>query len=122
MLMDTITFAAGADWNYDIAGSTLSTPSDGDIITRFVATRAFDIPANMADTKISVGTNPTTSATLLVFRGVTQVASISINSSGVETLPTQAAVSFAVDDVLTIEVDTADGIDDLGITIKTVAP
>ena len=121
MLMDTIQYVAGADWNYDIAGSTLSTPSDGDIITRFTANRAFDIPANMAGTVISLGTNPASSATLKVFRGVTEVASITINSSGVETLPTQAAVSFAVDDVLTIEVDVADGIDDLGITIPTVA-
>ena len=122
MLFDTITFVTDADWNYDIAGSTLSTPADGDIITRFIATRAFTIPANMAGTKIKVGVNPTTSATLTVKKNGTGVGTITINSSGVETLPTQAAVSFAVDDTFEIEVTTADSIDDLGITIKTLAP
>jgi hypothetical protein len=121
MLFDTITYVAGADHLYDIAGSTLSTPSDSDIITRFVATRAFSLPANLAGTKISVGTNPSSSATLTIKKNGSGVATITINSSGVETLPTQTAVSFAIDDILTIEVTTADSIDDLGITLKTLA-
>lgn len=122
MLFDTITYVSGADWNYDVSGSTLSAPSDADIITRFTATRAFDIPENMAGTVISVGTNPSSTATLNVKKNGSNVATITINTSGVETLPTQAAVSFAVDDVLEIEVTTASSIDDLGITIKTLAP
>ncbi len=121
MLMDTIQYVAGADWNYDIAGSTLSAPADTDIITRFTATRAFQIPANMAGTVISVGTNPSATATLTVKKNGTGVATITINTSGVETLPTQAAVSFAIDDILEIEVTTANSIDGLGITIPTVA-
>ena len=124
MLFDTITYVSGADYLYDITGSTLSTPSDGTVITRFVATRAFDIPANMAGTVVSVGTNPSSTATVTVKKngsGISGDGAISINTSGVETLPTQAAESFAVDDVLTIEVTTASGIDDVGITIKTTA-
>lgn len=121
MLFDTISYVSGADFLYDITGSTLSTPSDGTVITRFVATRAFDIPENMAGTVVSVGTNPSSTATLTVKKNAGSAGAISINTSGVETLPTQSAVSFAVDDVLTIEVTTANGIDDLGITLKTVA-
>lgn len=122
MLFDTIEFVAGADWNYDISGSTLSTPSDATVITRFTATRAFQIPANMAGTVISVGTNPSATAVLTVKKNGSGVGTININTSGVETLPTQAAESFAIDDVLEIEVTTANGIDGLGITIKTLAP
>ena len=121
MLFDTITYVPGADWNYDISGSTLSTPSDGNIITRFVATRAFDLPANLAGTKVSVGTNPSSAATLTVQKNGSSAGAISISTGGVETLPTQSAVSFAVDDILTIEVTTANSIDDIGITIKTLA-
>ena len=122
MLFDTITYSPGADWNYDIAGSTLSTPGDGDVITRFTATRAFQIPVDMDGTKISVGVNPTSSATLTVKKNGSGVGTITIDNGGVETLPTQAAVSFAIDDVLEIEVTTADSIDNLGVTIKTLAP
>jgi len=121
MLFDTITYVAGADHLYDIAGSTLSTPSDSDIITRFVATRAFSLPANLAGTKVSVGTNPSATATVTVQKNGASAGAITISTGGVETLPTQAAVSFAVDDILTIEVTTANSIDDLGITLKTLA-
>lgn len=121
MLFDTITYVTGADWNYDIAGSTLSTPSDATTITRFTATRAFSIPANMAGTVVSVGTNPSSAATLTVKKNGASAGAITVNTSGVETLPTQGAVDFAVDDVLEIEVTTAAGIDNLGITIKTLA-
>ncbi len=121
MLFDTITYVTGADHLYDIAGSTLSTPSDSDVITRFVATRAFDLPANLAGTKVSVGTNPSATATLTIKKNGVSAGAITISTGGVETLPTQAAVSFAVDDILTIEVTTANSIDDLGITLKTLA-
>lgn len=121
MLFDTITYVAGADHLYDIAGSTLSTPSDSDIITRFVATRAFSLPANLAGTKVYVGTNPSATATVTVQKNGASAGAITISTGGVETLPTQAAVSFAVDDILTIEVTTANSIDDLGITLKTLA-
>jgi len=121
MLFDTITYVSGADFLYDVTGSTLSTPSDGTVITRFATPRAFDLPANLAGTVIKVGTNPSSTATLTVKKNGTGVATITINTSGVETLPTQAAVSFAVDDTLEIEVTTAASIDDVGITLKTVA-
>ena len=126
MLFDTISYVAGADWNYDISGSTLSTPSDGSVITRFVATRAFTLPDNLEGTKVSVGINPSSTATITVKKNGTELdtsnGKITVNTSGVETLPTVSSdLDFAVDDVLTIEVTTASGIDELGITIKTLS-
>ena len=124
MLSDTLTFVAGADWNYDVAGSTLSTPSDTDIITRFTVVRAMKIPAVFAGTEVSAGTNPTTLATLTVKKNGTGLTNgtITINSGGTVTLNASfAETSFAAGDVLEIEVTTADGVDDLGITIKTLA-
>ena len=126
MLFDTIEYVSGADHLYDITGSTLSTPSDGTTIARFVAPRAFDLPANLAGTVVETGTNPSSTATLKVKKqtppgSANDVATITINTSGVETLPTQSAVSFAAGDVLTIVIETASSLDDLGITLKTIA-
>lgn len=122
MLTDGLAFAAGSDWNYDIAGSTLSTPSDGDIVVRFAATRAFTIPANMAGTEVEFGTDPSSSATLTLQKNGANSGAITINSSGTVTLPTQGAVSFAAGDVLQVVFTTVDSADDLSITIPTVAP
>ena len=58
MLSDTLTFVTGADWNYDIAGSTLSTPSDTDVITRFTATRAMRLPQNLSGSPLDAQTGP----------------------------------------------------------------
>ena len=126
MLFDTISYVTGADFLYDITGSTLSTPSDGTEILRFVAPRDFTIPANLAGTVVETGTNPGSTATLKVKRGVgggaqNDIATITINTSGVETLPTQSAVTVAAGDVITVVVETASSLDNLGITIKTVA-
>ena len=123
MLFDTITHVSGADHLYDIAGSTLSTPEDGDIILRFTAVRPFKLPGSFAGTKVSVGTNPSSTATLTVKKngsGFTN-STITVNTSGVETLGAISATSFAADDVFEVELTTANGIDDLGITFKTLA-
>ncbi len=124
MLFDTISYVSGADWNYDIAGSTLSTPADGDVITRFTATRAFTLPADMVGTESNQGVNPLSSAVLTVAKNGVSAGTITINSSGVPTMVTtsNADVDFAVDDVLTITVTTTDSIDDLSVTLKTLAP
>lgn len=124
MLMDTISFVSGADWNYDIAGSTLSTPGDGDIITRFVATRAFKLPASMAGASFDVGVNPSSAATLTLKKNGTGITNgtVSISTGGVATPGAMAETSFAIGDVLEIEVTTANALDDLSVTLKTLAP
>ena len=57
MLIDSLRFisdlalVSGASVDnaaYDIAGSTLQQPTDGAVLMRFVATRAFVIPASFA--------------------------------------------------------------------------
>jgi hypothetical protein len=121
MLMDSIRYISGADWNYDIAGSTLSPPSDGDVITRFTATRKFRLPANFAGVVFNLGTNPTSTAQIAIKKNGTTIGAIAINTSGVETLPTVPATDFEIDDRLEIEVVTAAGMGQVGITIKTLA-
>ncbi len=124
MLFDTVSYVSGADWNYDIAGSTLSTPADGDVITRFTATRAFTLPADMVGTESNQGVDPTTSAVLTVAKEGVDVGTITIDNIGTATMLTtgSADVDFVVDDVLTITVTTADSIDDVSVKLKTLAP
>ncbi len=124
MLSDTLTYIEGADWNYDIAGSTLSTPSDTDIITRFTVTRAMKLPAAFAGVQMDAGTPPTTLATLTVKKNGTGLTNGTITYSSGDVVtpnPSFAETSFAPGDVIEIEVTTADSIDDIGITLKTVA-
>lgn len=120
MLIDGITIAAGADAAYDIAGYTLSTPANADVIMRFVAPRAFSIPANMAGTVFNVGVNPSSAATLTFKKNGVSAGVVTISTGGVATLPTQAAVSFVIGEVLTLEVTAANSIDNIAWTVKTV--
>ena len=125
MLFDTITYVSGADHLYDIAGSTLSTPSDLDVIVRFEAVRAFKIPASFAGTSfgVSSGSEPDSLATLTVKKNGSALSNgtITMNSGGTVVLGSVAETSFAVGDLLEIELTTADNIDNLGITLKTLA-
>lgn len=123
MLSDTLTYVAGADWNYDLAGSTLSTPGDADVITRFTAVRDMNIPADFAGTEMTAGTAPGTIATLTVSVDDVDLTSgtITYDSSDVVTLGSVAETAVAAGSVIEITITTADGIDDVGITMKTTA-
>jgi len=124
MLFDTISYVSGADWNYDIAGSTLSTPSDDDVIVRFEAVRAFDLPANLTGLSLGAGTLPTSSATFKIQKNGSDVtnATFSIASGGGVTLGTNSAESFAIGDVLSVVITAVDSGDDFSLTVKTLAP
>lgn len=123
MLFDTISYVEGADHLYDIAGSTLSTPSDADIVVRFEAVRAFKIPASFAGTEVNLDTKPSSSAVLTVKKNGTGLTNgtISVDSGGSVTLGSVAETSFAVGDLLEIEFTTVDSSDDLAVTLKTLA-
>ena len=123
MLFDTISYVAGADHLYDIAGSTLSTPSDSDVVVRFEAVRAFKIPANFAGTEVNLGTLPASNAVLTVKKNGTGLTNgtIQVASGGGVTLGSVAETSYAVGDLLEIEFTTVDSSDELAVTLKTLA-
>lgn len=123
MLSDSITFLAGSDWLYDIAGSTLSTPSDGNVISRFTCPRALKIPASFAGSQLTANVLPTTLATLTIKKNGTGLTNgtITINNAGAVVLGSVAETSYAAGDILEIEVTTADSIDEVGFSLKTVA-
>lgn len=76
MLVDSLTMTAGAQVKnedgskftgaavYDIAGSTLSQPKDGATIMRFIANRAFRLPAALPN---SVGESKTAPAAQTIY-------------------------------------------------------
>jgi hypothetical protein len=134
MLFDTITYVDGADHLYDLAGSTLSTPSDSDIIMRFKAIRAFRLPQNLAGSKFHAGTGPNGGNLVLkLFVNSVEEGSITkSDTSGAEwdsddNAPTfggnisSAAKEIAAGDIIEVEYDTGNSADELYITLKTLA-
>lgn len=125
MLFDSISYVSGSDWNYDIAGSTLSTPSNDDVIVRFEAPRSFVLPASLAGLSAGSATNPSSSATFKVQKNGSDItnATFSINSSGtLVNSASNSADTFSVGDVLTVIVTAVDSGDDFSLSIKTLAP
>ena len=121
MLIDTPTYVAGSDWGYDITGSTLSAPSDGDIIMRFKATRAFKLPTNLSGSQMSADVAPSSNATFTVQKNNASVGTFQIDTNGTLVSPTFTEASFATGDTLEVEATTANAIDEVFITFKTVA-
>ena len=98
--------AAGSTLPYDIYGSCFGAPANGETVLRFVSARAFTVPANLAATKVYVGTAGTGATVWSVQKNGVQFATITIGSgvSGLitPTLSTQVANSFAVGDKFSI--------------------
>jgi hypothetical protein len=121
MLLDSISYLSGSDWNYDIAGSTLSTPSDGDVITRFTATRDMKIKAELTHIAFKAGTNPTANATFTVKKNGTSAFTFTVGTGGTVSGVSGSDVAIVEGDLVEIEATTISGADDIGLTLKTVA-
>lgn len=126
MLFDTISYVAGADHLYDIAGSTLSAPSDADVIMRFEAPRNLTIPANFAGTVASVpSTVPSGGNAIFQLKvGGSNVSGATMTfaqTTGTLTLGTFSAQSVTAGQLVELVVTTANSIDGVAWTIKTVA-
>lgn len=136
MLFDTITFVSGSDWNYDIAGSTLSTPSAADVIMRHTATRAFDLPQNLVGSYMDAQTGPNGGNLVMTVsvNGVSQgVFTFNDSTGAAKSLQMSAAdsitgnlssgdVSVAVGDIVELTLTTVSSADDISVTFKTRAP
>ena len=99
---------------YDIAGSTLSKPTDGAVLMRFSVNRAFNLPAGLTDSKAESVIAPTGQAVYTIKKNGISIGSIDFaasNNNATFTFTSQQ--SFVVGDLLTIEAPaTADATHD----------
>jgi hypothetical protein len=86
---------------YDVATYYPGVPGASQTLLRYTAARAIAFPNNLVGSVCSVGTNPTSTATLTIKKNGTSVGSISIATSGAATF-TSSGFSLASGDVLTI--------------------
>ena len=122
MLMDTITFLDGSDWNYDVAGSTVSTPSDNDVILRFRAVRAFRLPTSLTGSSFYAETAPSGAAVITLYKNDVSIGTVNFASgSNTATITFSSDVEFAIGDRLEAVVTTANSIDEVYLTFKTLA-
>lgn len=136
MLSDTLSFVTGADWNYDIAGSTLSSPSDADVIARFTASRAMRLPQNLSGSPLDVQTGPNGGTLVITIKkngssegvftwndttGSAISADMSAATGGVTGNLSSGNVAVAAGDIIEIELTTVNSADDLSVTLKTQA-
>ena len=76
-------------------------PGNGALILAFLPTSTVSIPANLANTRVKVGTNPSGDVTISVKKNGTQIGAITVHSDGSFTLPTCSAASITDSDELT---------------------
>jgi len=89
---------------YDISGAISNKPTNGQEIFRFVSVRSFEIPSDFSNSQAKAGTAATGSSVFSVKRNGSQVAQFTFAGAATSaTFTTQAAVSFAAGDILTIE-------------------
>lgn len=88
---------------YDLAGSIIGKPAASAVVLRFVAVRAFSIPAGLTGTRASSATAATASTVLALQKNSTQFGTMTWAAAGsTATMAAASATSFAVGDVLTI--------------------
>lgn len=86
----------------------IAAPTALQLLLRYISAEAWTLPANMAGSRIDVGTVPTATATLTVKKNGSAVGTISITSAPAYTFATTAgaAVSFAAGDILDLVAQT----------------
>lgn len=127
MLMDTMKFlnSAGEALHvdsskyvgsalYDIAGSTISQPTDGAVLMRFSVNRPFTLPSGLTDSKAESTVAATGSASYPIKKNGVQVGTIDWAAAATDaTFTFSSAESFVVGDILTVEAPaTADAAHD----------
>ena len=105
---------------YDIAGSTLSQPTDGAVLMRFSVNRDFDLPENLSGSKGESVVAPASAASYPIKKNGSQFGTMDFASGINDATFTVTATSFVVGDILTIEAPaTADSThDEISWTIQ----
>lgn len=99
---------------YDIAGYTLSQPTDAAVISRFRTPRAFTLPAGLTDSEGGSGVAPTGAVSYPIKKNGSQVGTMDFGAgSNSATFTMATETSFAIGDLLTVEAPaTADATHD----------
>lgn len=88
---------------YDMAGSIAGKPAASAVVLRFVAVRAFTIPAAMAGSLSKTATVATASTVLSMQKNGTQFGTLTYAAAGTSgTFAAASATTFAVGDVFTV--------------------
>lgn len=89
---------------YDICGSILGKPADAAVVMRFVAVRAFSLPAGLTGSLAKCSTAATASTVLTFKKNGTAFGTATFAAAGTSaTLAAASETTFAVGDVLTVE-------------------
>lgn len=93
----------GTNGAYNFGGFAASGILASEILVDHLITRATSLAANLAGTRVSVGTNPTASWVGIVAKNGSQVGTVTISTLGVATLATTAGavVSLVAGDLVT---------------------
>lgn len=78
-----------------------NTPGSGEILLMHVVSDAFVLPANLAGTRVYVGTNPTADTTFSLRKNATKVGTIVVSTNGTVTM-SSSEISVAVGDLLSL--------------------
>jgi hypothetical protein len=100
---------------YDLAGSTLTKPTDGATLTRFSVSRAFKLPAGLVGSYAESTVAPTSSVTYTIHNnGSTALGTINFAAGqNIATFTMATEQSLVVGDILTVEAPaTADATHD----------
>lgn len=99
---------------YDLAGSTLSKPTNGAILTRFSVTRAFKLPVGLVGSYAESTITPTETVHYIIKNNGTSIGEINFAAGqniGTFTMTTEQ--SLAIGDILTVHAPvTADATHD----------
>lgn len=88
---------------YDIAGSVIGKPTNGAVLTRFIANRAFTIPGDLTDSRVSATNASTSGSTFVLKKNGANFGTIVWGAAAFIPTLTSSATTFAKGDVLTIE-------------------
>jgi len=116
MLMDTITYATGATAPvkqaggsfltgslYEIAGSTLSQPTNAAVLMRFSVNRAIVMPAGLTNSYAESTVAATGSTVYSIKKNGSEVGTMTFAASGtIATFAMASQTSFAIGDILTV--------------------
>lgn len=88
---------------YDIAGSVSGKPGNAAVVARFVAVRAFSLPAGLTGSFCKAGTAATASSVLTINKNGSSVGTMTFAIAGTTaSLAMASQTSFAAGDILTV--------------------
>ncbi len=102
-IVGTVISVPNANMPYDIAGSILSKPAASAVVMRFVAVRAFTLPAGLTGSLSKSATAATASTVFSLQKNGAQFGTMTYAAAGTTgTFAAAAQTSFAIGDILTV--------------------